>query len=390
MRVLIAFDKFKDALTAPQACAAAADVLRRQFPGVMVDECPLADGGEGFGPILTAATGGRWVKARVTGPQGEDVEAGFGLVLRSKIPPAALARLGLKTEGAPAGSIIGVVEMAEASGLQLVPRDRRNPWNATSAGTGELVRAAVAAGANTILLGVGGSATHDLGLGALGALGLILSDVAGKPIAPPFPRDWHRIVRLSGKIDLPPLYLACDVSNPLLGPRGAAAVYGPQKGLRAEDFDRLESETGRMAQLLCGWAGVSASALAEPGAGAAGGIGFGMRIALGARLVPGADLIADWLGLRARVQSAEVVITGEGRFDRSSAEGKGPGALAALAAAAGKSVHIFAGQVDLGASLRPPGWKLHSITPADMPLSEALASAELNLRRAVEEASLLR
>jgi len=389
MRVLIAFDKFKDALTAPQACAVAAEVLRRQFPRVMVDECPLADGGEGFGSILTAATEGTWVKTRVTGPLGTDVEAGFGLVRLDKIPPAALARLGLNAAGARADSIIGVVEMAEASGLQLVPIGRRNPWNATSAGTGELVRAAVAAGADAVLLGVGGSATNDLGLGALGALGLTILDAAGQPIFPPFPRDWHRIVQLSGQIEVPPLYLACDVSNPLLGPRGATAVYGPQKGLRADDFDRLEGEMGRIAQLLCRWAGVPASALAEPGAGAAGGIGFGMRTALSARLVPGADLIADWLGLRARVQSADVVITGEGRFDRSSAEGKGPGALATLAAAEGKAVHIFAGQVELGGSLRPPEWNLHSITPAGMPLPEALATAELNLRRAVEEASLL-
>jgi glycerate kinase len=284
---------------------------------------------------------------------------------------------------------LGIVEMAEASGLQQVARDSRDPWQATSVGTGQLMATALAAGAEALLLGVGGSATHDLGLGALAALGLTLEDSAGDAVFPPYPAQWPRIARVAGSVKLPPLFLACDVSNPLWGERGAAAVYGPQKGLRAADLSRLEGETVRMAELLCDWAGVAPEAAFEPGAGAAGGIAFGLRVAAGAQLVPGAELIFDWLCLAARIRAADVVITGEGRFDRSSAEGKGPGAVAVAAAAQGKPVHVFAGQIDVPARDRPPGWEFHPITPAGMPLAEALKSAEINLHRAVEEASLI-
>ncbi len=388
MRALVAFDKFKDALTAPQACAAAAETLRLRFPGCSVDECPLADGGEGFSSILTAAAGGERRTLQVMGPRGETVEGAFGLAETARIPAAALARLGEVGQRPAEFARIGLVEMAEASGLQMVPRDQRDPWRTTTVGTGELIRAAVQAGAQAILLGVGGSATHDLGLGALAALGLRLDDGAGAAVFPPFPQAWPRIVSISGTIVLPPTFLACDVSNPLLGERGAAAVYGPQKGLAAADLPRMEAETERLARLLLAWAGVPDSALREPGAGAAGGIGFGLRVGARARLVPGADLIGDWLDVTRRISAADLVITGEGRFDQSSAEGKGPGSLAALAASLGKPVWILAGQVDVPPESRRPGWTLRAITPMGMPLAEALQTAEMNLRRAVETTSL--
>ena len=390
MRILVAFDKFKDALTAPQACAAAAQSLQVRFPGCFVDQCPLADGGEGFSSILTAAAGGERRTARVMGPRGESVTGAFGLVNTARIPAAARSRLGEIGERPGDFPRLGLVEMAEASGLQLVPREQRNPWQTTSVGTGELIRSAVQAGAQAVLLGVGGSATHDLGLGALAALGLRLEDAAGARVYPPFPQTWPRIVKIAGKTALPPLFLACDVSNPLLGERGAAAVYGPQKGLVPADLPRLEAESERLASLILAWAGEPADALREPGAGAAGGIGFGLRVGARARLVPGADLIGDWLDVTRRAAAADLVITGEGRFDRSSAEGKGPGSLAVLAASLGKPVWILAGQVDVPPDHRRPGWALSAITPAGMPLAEALASAEINLRRAVERASLTR
>jgi glycerate kinase len=390
MRVLVAFDKFKDALTAPQACAAAAAALRGRFPGCIVDECPLADGGEGFSSILTAAAGGERLAVRVMGPRGETVEGTFGLAETARIPAAALARLGEVGQRPADFARIGLVEMAEASGLQMVPRDQRNPWRTTSVGTGELIRAAVQAGAEAVLLGVGGSATHDLGLGALAALGLRLKDLAGAAVFPPFPQAWPRVVAVTGTTALPPLFLACDVSNPLLGERGAAAVYGPQKGLAAADLPRLEAETERLARLLLAWAGAPDSALREAGSGAAGGIGFGLRVGARARLVPGADLIGDWLDVTRRIAAADLVITGEGRFDRSSAEGKGPGSLAVLAASLGKPVWILAGQVDVPPESRRAGWELKAITPDGMPLAEALRTAEMNLRRAVETASLAR
>jgi len=390
MRILVAFDKFKDALTAPQACSAAASALRERFPGCDVDECPLADGGEGFSAILTAAAGGERRSVSVTGPRGETVAATFGLVEAARIPAAALAHLGEVGRRPADYRWIGLVEMAEASGLQMVPRDQRDPWLTTTVGTGELMRAAVEAGAEAILLGVGGSATHDLGLGALAALGLRLEDAAGEPVFPPYPSAWPRIAAVQGRVSLPPVFLACDVNNPLLGARGAATVYGPQKGLAAGDLPRLEAETERLARLMLGWAGLPESALREPGAGAAGGIGFGLRVGVHARLVPGADLIGDWLDVTRRMEAADLIITGEGRFDRSSAEGKGPGALAGLAAALGKPVWILAGQVEVPLEHRRAGWNLHAITPPGMPLPEALLSAEMNLRRAVGAVPLAR
>lgn len=378
MRVLVAFDKFKDALGAPAACAAAAAALRERHPDWTVVKCPLADGGEGFAPILTAAAQGQTVVEDVMGPRGETHAARYGRVLARRVPAAVRQRLG----GLPESDAeLAVIEMAAASGLMQVPIEHRDVWTATSAGTGQLIKAAADAKVAAILLGVGGSATHDLGLGALAALGLEFQDAAGAAIWPPYPKDWRRIVRVGGRLaPLPPLFLACDVANPLLGARGAAAVYGPQKGLRPEDLPRLEAETARLAALL-------GEGAAVPGAGAAGGIAFGLMAAARARLVPGADLISDWLDLDRKIAEADLVITGEGRFDDSSVEGKGPGALARAALARGRKVLVLAGNVVLST---PPAaaMTVTAITPPGTPLREALKSTEINLRAALARVSL--
>lgn len=387
MRVLVAFDKFKDAMPAAVACRAAAEEIRRRHPDWTVDECPLSDGGEGFSSLLTAAAGGRRQSVPVAGPRGETLEAGFGLVPARNLRPAARERL--EKAGARGGEdeLWAVVEMAEASGLALLPPEARDPWVTTTLGTGQLILAAVQAGAHAVLLGVGGSATHDLGLGALSALGLRCEAEDGSLVSPPCPRNWGRIARLSGRIapGAPPILIACDVTNPLLGPRGAAAVFGPQKGLRPEDRAELEEQTARQARLLCAWAGVGGEAANEPGTGAAGGIAFGFRVAAGARLVPGARLIADWLGLEERVRAADLVLTGEGRFDDSSVEGKGPGEIAAQARRLGKAVQVFAGQ--LAVTQPHPGVSFAAITPSGTPLPQALRDAEMNLRAAVARVS---
>jgi len=376
-RVLLAFDKFKDALTAQAAGEAVAAALRDSRPDWTLDLAPLADGGEGFAEILTQAAGGRAVASEATGPRGVRRPSGFGLVPLSAIPPPARAQLQLSVGPAP-GAMVAIIEMAAISGLALLPQEQRDPWHTTTLGTGELMRAAADAGAVAILLGVGGSATHDLGLGALAALGLEFADAKGAPVHPPFPVDWTRIVRISGRMvaGLPPVYIACDVANPLLGPRGAAAVYGPQKGLRPADLTRLESESARLADLLCAHCGQSAALQDVPGSGAAGGITFGLMTAAGAKLLPGFDLVSAWLDLEAKLVAADIVITGEGRFDESSLEGKGPGAVAGRALALGKTVHVFAGQVTAAAR---PGLALHAITPAGVPLAQALREAPQNL-----------
>lgn len=388
MRVLVACDKFKDALPAEAVCRILAGALP---DGVTTDLCPLTDGGEGFGSILTQALAGRTAPVKVAGPRGGPVEAMIGLVPANRLPAAARklieqAGVGLPT-GDDSGADVAVVEMAMASGLALLPPAERDPWQTTSGGTGELLRAAASLGARAIVLGVGGSATHDLGLGALSALGLRCETISRDRIHPPFPARWPEVAGFAGQLAaLPPIGIACDVRNPLLGSDGAAAVFGPQKGLRSEDFPRLEYMTGRLAVQLCTWTGRPIAACTIPGSGAAGGIAFGLGCALDARLLPGADLVSAWLDLDARIDAADVVITGEGRFDATSLSGKGPGAVARRALARGKPVHVFAGQIS-GTEF-PAGLHLHAITPGGMPLAEALPATGALLQAALARVHL--
>lgn len=384
MRVLLAFDKFKDCLTAPAACTLAAAALRERHPDWTLDACPLADGGEGFADILTRAAGGTLHATRVTGPRGQPVTASFGLVPWARIPAGARALLDLPARAA--GRPVAVLEMASASGLALLEPAARDPWATTTAGTGELIRAAAAAGAGAVLLGVGGSATHDLGLGALAALGLRTVGANGAALADPIPRHWAEATGFAGTVDpaLPPLRIACDVTNPLAGPRGAAATYGPQKGLQAQDLARLDAGTVRLARALGAHCGHSESLAETPGAGAAGGIAFGLMAAARARLLPGFDLVAAWLDLETRLAAADLVITGEGRFDASSLQGKGPGAVAARALARGKRVLVLAGQAAVPEP--PPGLVARSISPPGLPLADALREAPERLAAAVREA----
>jgi glycerate kinase len=382
MRALVAFDKFKDSLTAPAACACAVEALALAHPSWSVATCPLTDGGDGFAAILTHAAGGEIHTARVTGPRGQLVEAAFGLVRLKSIPPAARALLDLPGT-LPANTTLALIEMATASGLALLSPGERDPWQTTSRGTGELIAYAAKLGAQAVLLGVGGSATNDLGLGALGALGLRFIGEAHHEAPLPVPAVWDQILKLEGRVQAPVIRIACDVANPLLGPQGCSAVYGPQKGLAAADLPRMEAAAARLAGMLCAHTGASESAPASPGAGAAGGIAFGFMTAAGARLLPGADFVAAWLDVEAKLAATDFVITGEGRFDESSLSGKGPGALALRALALGKPVHVFAGQI--APPPKPPAaLHLHAITPAGMPLAEALVAAPQLLKQAVQ------
>lgn len=388
MRVLVAFDKFKDSLTSPVACTLTADALRAAHPDWQLDLCPLTDGGEGFCDILTHAAGGTVEKLSVTGPRGDPVEATIGFVPLEKIPAAARTLLALpdaQPSTRNSQPTVAVVEMATASGLALLAADQRDPWHTSTLGTGELLGAAAQPGVVALLLGIGGSATSDLGLGALDALGLEFRNGRGERVHPPVPARWTEIARLSGALpkNLPPLRIACDVTNPLLGPRGAAAIYGPQKGLRAADVAQLDHAAARLALMLCHHCGAPDSLLDAPGAGAAGGLGFGLMAAARARLLPGFDLVSAWLDLAPKLAAADLVITGEGRFDDSSLTGKGPGAIAAQATALGKPVHVFAGAIRAPAR---DNLTLHAITPPDTPLPAALRDAAANLAVAVRRA----
>ncbi|MDD2762963.1 MAG: glycerate kinase [Opitutaceae bacterium] len=384
MRILIAFDKFKGSLSAPQACELAARALRQQHRDWRLDLCPLTDGGEGFTDILTKAAGGRMTAFKVTGPRGGLVDACLGLVAPHNMPAPARQLLHREDPEPRPEKPIAVMEMAAASGLGLLAPEYHDPWQTTTYGTGQLIRAAAELQADAILLGVGGSATNDLGLGALAALGLEFRGVSGEKIRPPIPATWKQIGRLDGEVfpALPPIYIACDVTNPLLGPRGAAAVYGPQKGLRREDLPQIESLMEHMARMLGDYCGRPFSLAETAGTGAAGGLPFGLLTGARARLVPGFGLVSAWLDLKARIAAADMVMTGEGCFDESSLSGKGPGAVAKQAQALGKTVHIFAGKHP---HMRQwAGWHLHPIAPAGYSLEQAVRETSDLLARNIQ------
>jgi glycerate kinase len=386
VRVLIVFDKFKDSLTAVRACEVAFRALRRCQPDWRLDSCPLTDGGDGFADILTAAAHGQRMTFPVTGPRGGMIAAGIGLVLPSQIPAPARLWLRQPESGGTTARPLAIIEMAAASGLSLLPAEQRDPWQTTSYGTGQLIRMAGELGCAGILLGVGGSATNDLGLGALSALGFEFRGPDGAKICPPTPRYFDRITRIEGEIfpSIPPICIACDVTNPLLGPDGATAVFSAQKGLRPEDQPRLEAAIARLARLLGDHCGRPSSLTEIPGTGAAGGLPFGLMAGANARLVSGSELVSAWIGLESRIAEADIVITGEGSFDATSLAGKGPGAIAARAHSLGKVVHVFAGRIE---ELPPhDGWQLHAITPPGHPDDDARREASEFLSRSIQAA----
>jgi glycerate kinase len=379
MRVLVACDKFKDSLSAAEACNVIADALRRNDPAVIVDVCPITDGGDGFTDVLTRSAAGTVEQHAVRGPRGGAIEAPIGVIAAGNLPANVRTHLDVGTE-----ERVAILAMADASGLALLPPAERDVWQTDTRGTGELLRRAADAGASAIVLGIGGSATNDLGLGALLSVGLELRDGQGSALSAQ-PANWTKVARLAGVIaTLPPVFIACDVTNPLLGPNGAAAIYGPQKGLHRDEVAKLDHAAARMALLLCSHCGKPDTLMDEPGAGAAGGLGFGLRVAVNATLVPGFDFVARWLDLDARIAAADVVLTGEGRFDETSRSGKGPAGIVERALAAGKPVHVFAGAVS-GTTLNVPRFAAHAITPAGMPLGQALRDARQNLAGAVEQ-----
>ncbi len=328
-RVLIAADKFKGTLTAVQVAERVTAGLRRVLPTLEVEALPVADGGDGTVAAAIAA-GFERREVRVAGPLGEPVTAAYAL------------------RGDTA-----VVEMAEASGLQRLPAGVFAPLTASTYGAGELLRAALDAGARTIVFGVGGSATTDGGAGMLAALGARFLDAAGEPVGPGggglrdlVTADLSGLdPRLgSGAVDF---VLASDVDNPLTGPKGAPAVYGPQKGAGPEDVATLDAALGHFATVLeTTLGGRAAEHAVAPGAGAAGGIGYGALI-LGARFRPGIEVMLDVLGFAEALEKATLVITGEGSLDEQTLHGKAPAGVAAAARAADKEVVAVCGRLAL-------------------------------------------
>ncbi|MDQ8201699.1 glycerate kinase [Pelagicoccus sp. SDUM812003] len=381
--VLIAFDKFKDALTAVEACQTAAVALHDVQPDWQVSVAPIADGGDGFCHTLTSVAEGQFFHTSVHGPQGAETTATFGMVDTGDIDPAARLLL----DFSPNAKRLAIIEFAQSSGIALVPPEERSPWTSTSYGLGQTIQAALEQGADSLLIGLGGSATHDLALGALQALGFTFFTRHGEPIdSYPTPDKWDEIGIIEPPDDLPKveLRIACDVENPLLGESGAASVFGPQKGLQPGDLGLLESETARIAIILCHACDAGIQTMDTPGAGAAGGAAFGLMNALDGRLVPGAELVFAWAGLGDKLAAADLVITGEGRFDASSLQGKGPGELAIKVLKQKKELRILAGSVGEIENEAIAKATL-AITPPGTSLSEAIPATAKNLKRCIAQ-----
>lgn len=327
MKVAIAIDSFKGSISSIAAGTAAAEGVRRVFPDAECAVRPLADGGEGTVDALVSGLGGELKAVTVTGPAGKPVTARYGLL--------------------PDG--VAVMEMAEAAGITLVSGAERNPLYTTTYGVGEMILAAVRNGARKFVIGIGGSATNDGGAGMLQALGFSLLDASGHDI----PRGGAALAKLArmdrgnvaATLNELSFRIACDVKNPLCGPSGASAVFGPQKGATPEMVGELDAALANFARVASSSSGSGDSGDDSlfPGAGAAGGLGFGFKAFLGAELVPGVDLILNETRLADFVKDADIVITGEGRLDGQTVMGKAPIGVARLAKRYGKRVLAFSG-----------------------------------------------
>ncbi|GAA3986080.1 glycerate kinase [Streptomyces plumbiresistens] len=365
-RVLIAADKFKGSLTAVEVAERVTAGLRRAVPGLDVDSLPVADGGDGTVDAAVAA-GFERREVRVAGPLGQEVTAAFAL------------------RGDTA-----VVEMAEASGLQRLPAGVFAPLTASTYGSGELLVAALDAGARTIVFGVGGSATTDGGAGMLSALGARFLDAEGEPLAPGggglADLASADLTELDARLASVEFVLASDVDNPLTGPKGAPAVYGPQKGASPDDVQALDAALAHYAKVLERAIGAKAAEYAaSPGAGAAGGIGYGALL-LGARFRPGIEVMLEVLGFGPALEKATLVITGEGSLDEQTLHGKAPAGVAAAARAQGKEVIAVCGRLALPPEAlgRAGIRRAYPLTDAEPDVAKCIAEAGPILERVAE------
>ncbi|MEW8977069.1 MAG: glycerate kinase [Symbiobacterium sp.] len=369
MKIVIAPDSYKGSLTAAQVAEAMAAGVLRVLPDAELALVPMADGGEGTVQALVDATGGRLITTAVRGPLGEPVQATFGIL----------------GDGRTA-----VIEMAQASGLPLVPRERRNPLITTTYGTGELIRRALDEGAARLIIGIGGSATNDGGAGMAQALGVRLLDAAGQDLGPGG-AELARLDRidtsgLDPRLSAVEITVACDVDNPLTGPRGASAVFGPQKGATPEMVAQLDAALRRWAEVIRRDLGRDVENV--PGAGAAGGLGAGLMALLNARLRRGVEIVVEATGLERHLTDADLCLTGEGNTDFQTAHGKTPMGVAQAARRHGVPVICISGGLgrdhrriyDVGIDAALP------IVPGPVDLDAAMASGAAYVADATERA----
>ncbi len=361
MRILIAPQSLKGSLTAAEAGSAIAQGVRVVYPKAEIEVVPVADGGEGTVQALVDASGGKIIQKMVTGPLGEPVLAFFGLM----------------GDGSTAA-----IEMAACAGLPLVPPEKRDPRITTTYGVGELILAALDYGSRHFIIGIGGSATNDGGAGMAQALGAALHSKQGTEIA----RGGAALATLAHiststmdpRLQECTLEVACDVTNPLCGPTGATAVYGPQKGATPEMIEELDKALAHYAQIIEQDLGMSV--LEIPGAGAAGGLGAGLMAFLHATLRPGAQIVFEAVDLEERTRKADLVITAEGQIDAQTAYGKSVGAVAEIAKRYDLPVLAFAGSL---------GDNYQVVYKLGVDAVTALPSSPMTLTYAMENAARL-
>ncbi len=397
MKIVIAPDSFKESLSAAEVARALAEGVLLARPDARIDLCPMADGGEGTVEAMIAATSGKIIAADVFGPLGSPVRARFGMLGTGctgykPVPPKAGGSTGFQPvegTGCKSAPLVAVIEMSAASGLALVPPELRDPLRTTTFGTGQLVLAALDAGASEIILGIGGSATVDGGCGCAQALGVTFTKRSGEPCVCGLAGGGLGEIADIDLSDRDPriasarIRVACDVTNPLTGPDGAAGVYAPQKGATAEVVEQLEANLKHLADVIRRRLHVEVEKM--PGAGAAGGLGAGLVAFVGATLERGVELVAEAVGLERRLAGADLCITGEGKLDASSRFGKTAVGVADLACRTGVPCICIPAQADTDA----PRELFESVCPLvadDVTVENALARPAFHLKRRAAEA----
>lgn len=370
--ILVAPDKFKGSLTAYEVAGVIRQSILNHNSSLTIIEQPVADGGEGTAELLTHATHGHLITETVSDPLGRPIEATYGVSGDGKT---------------------AFIEMAKASGLVLLLHEERNPLLTSTVGTGELINSALRRGVQTVVLCIGGSATNDGGIGMASALGYRFLDASGQ-LLPSVGGTLKDIATINtdyvpATIRQTTFVVACDVDNPLCGSNGASAVYGPQKGADAIMVQQLDSGLQHLAELMHRQLGHDCSM--EPGSGAAGGLGFGARAFLNARLESGFSIVAHYLKLDQLIAQSTLIITGEGKLDEQTLSGKVISGITRLAKQQDIPVIAFCGRLDLNANqLQELGLaNAYEVTPNDMPFTEAVSKAKELLATKVQDLATL-
>jgi glycerate kinase len=364
VRILIAPDKFKGSLNAREVAEIVAKGLHDVLPNAEIEIVPMADGGEGTAEAICEARSGSWLKCKAHDPIGREISACYASIEDGKF---------------------AVIEMSEAAGMRRLSENERDPVRATTFGVGEMIVDAASRGTNQIIIGLGGSATNDGGWGMARAVGYRFDYEHDQEKDKKCVTDLVDLSRIEKPQDLkvPKIIAAVDVQNPLLGKNGATRVFGPQKGAGKDELKILEEALTRLAEVVAGE--FDFDYRNKPGAGAAGGLGFGLMSFCGATIRPGFDVVAEAVGLEPKMKKVDVVITGEGSLDKQTLEGKTPAGVARLARKLGKKVFAIAGRYDGNREVRELFDEVHELTRSGMSEKEQIRRTGELLREKAHE-----